>query len=405
MGIDVFDTFRAVAPRPLLILKENLDGGFDSAIDNLRSTFAANGAGPKFYVRSSDASETWPVRLRVDTVAWFARWFQTSPSPKTETDVIPAIGLREICPGRSVHALIRDRVTALQSRPLSRQRLADIIRPLAGKREAPIVLHSEESGDLRIDHLQIPSEPGIRLPARLLTPPKPNGRIIVYVAGNVTLLDPVTTGDDEIDLPPPDRTPQKLAAKGYSVLDVDVRGLGLMSPRIPRRGFRVPYHHLMNRDMALNMMAWSLGDSLLAMRVRDVLRALDHAATLGEVWLAGKDMGAPWALFAAALDDRVRHVLTDAGQLSWRSLGENDRFHQPSSQIHWGILRDLDIPQVAALLAPRRLTIANPSDHNRKPVSLEAAKSAWTSVGSAYERGGDPATLRFVLGPDLADFV
>ncbi len=356
-GIDFCETFAAMAPRPLLMLRENLDGGFDSAVDHLREQYRLAGELAKFGVQSADASQDWPARLRMETVAWFARWFRTAAPPKTETDVIPASGLREVCPGKSVYELIRERAAGLPPSGITVERLRAIIRPLTGKRDPVVVLNSLNDGELRIDRLQIPSEPGIRLPARLVRPTMPNGKVVVYVSGDTTKLDPVTTGDDVEDPPPPDRTPEKLAAKGYTVLAVDVRGIGEMSPRIPRRGFRVPYHHLMNRDMALNMMAWSFGDSLFAMRVRDVLQAVDHATTLGEVWVAGKDMGATWAVFAGALDQRVKHVITEKGLASWKSMVENDRFHAASSQIHWGILRECDIPQVAGLIAPRRVTV------------------------------------------------
>ena len=152
----------------------------------------------------------------------------------------------------------------------------------------------------------------------------------------------------------------------------------------------------MNRDMAFNMMAWSLGDSLLAMRVRDVMQAVDLAATLGEVWLAGKDMGAVWAIFAAALDPRVKGVVTQNGLVSWRTLLDQDRYGQPSSQFHWGILKDFDIPQVAALIAPRSLTVVS-------PVPAENAESEWTPVRDAYTKAGAPDRLQIRSSGDLVE--
>ena len=375
-GIDVCETFAALTPRPLLILRENLDGGFDSAIGQLHERYRTAGDPAKFAVQSADSSQTWPARLRLETVAWFSQWFRTTGSPKTETDVIPVTGLRETCPGKSAYELIRDRAAEIRPAKLTLERLQRVIRPNSGKREPAIILNSTTVVDLRIDGLQIPCEPGIRLPAKLVNPVSPNGKVVVYVTGDVTKLDPVTTGDDVEDPAPPDRTPEKLAANGYIVLAVDVRGIGAMAPRIPRRGFRVPYHHLMNRDMALNMMAWALGDSLFAMRVRDLLQAVDHASTLGEVWVAGKDMGATWAVFAGALDRRVTHVIAQNGPASWRSLIENDRFHQASSQIHWGILKELDIPDVAGLIAPRRLTILDQPGETIEGTATPDAKTA-----------------------------
>ena len=392
-GIDVCETFAALVPTPLLVLRENQDAGFAAAIDHLQERYRRAGRPEAFAVRTAGAEPDWPARLRMDTAAWFARWFGTGPAAGREADVAPGAGLREVCPGKSVHTLIREKSAAMRPPAVSAARLREIIKPIPAAGGPPLVLNSTESQGLRVDLIQIPSEPGIRLPARLVHPAVPNGKVVIYVAGDVTPLDAVT-GDEDYQPPPPDRTPEAIAARGFRVLAVDVRGIGAMAPRIPRRGFRVPYQQLMNRDMAFNLMAWSLGDSLLAMRVRDVLRAVDAAGSLGEVHLAGRDMGAVWALFAAALDSRIRRVVTVNGLLSWRSMVENDRFLQASSQIHWGILQDLDLPQLAALTGSQRVTVLDPWDHDRKPVPAAAASAVYRAAG---------AEIRVRVGADLAD--
>lgn len=357
-GIDICDTFAAILPRPMLVTIENLDGGFDSAAAHLRTRYTEAGVPAKFRLASADAGESWPQRLRLETVAWFARWFQTGRTPTTETDVTPSTGLREPAPGKSIYTLIREHAANLPPATTSIAKVRQFIRPGTPSKDPAAILHSETTSGLRVDHLELPSEPGIRLPASLFHPARPNGKVVVYVSGDVTALDP-SGGDNDPEPPPPDTTAERIAKKGYTVLALDVRGIGTTAPRQPRRGFRVPYHHLLNRDMAFNMMAWSLGDSLFAMRVRDVLHAVEFAAPLGEVWLAGKDMGAPWAIFAASLDPRVHTVITQNGLPSWRSLLDQDRYDQASSQIPWGVLKEFDIPQVAALLAPRRLVVLN----------------------------------------------
>jgi cephalosporin-C deacetylase-like acetyl esterase len=397
-GIDICETFASLLPRPLLILMENPDGGFNAAADHLRARYRQAGQPAKFAVAAADASsstDNWPKRLRLETVAWFIRWFETGSPPSTETDVIPATGLHEPCPGKSIYTLIREQAQSLPPDINSMARLRQIIRPLNAKRQTPAILNSETADGMRVDHLQLPSEPGIVLPAQLRHPAKPNGKVVLYVSGDVTVLDP-SGGDNDPEPPPPDATAQHLAATGYTVLSVDVRGIGVTAPRIPRRGFRVPYHHLLNRDMAFNMMAWSLGDSLLAMRVRDVLQAVNLAATIGEVWLAGKDMGAVWAIFAAALDPRVKGVITQNGLVSWKNLLDHDRYHQASSQFHWGILKDFDIPQVAALIAPRRLTILS-------PLPPEDIETAWALTRTAYRQAGAPDLLRIRLSGEIVE--
>ena len=373
-GIDIADIFGAIAPRPLLALVENQDGAFLPVVERLRKQH------PAFDMKSSDATQDWPKRLRLETVAWFARWFHTGAGLVDETDVIPEMQstLRAGRPGKTVNALIREKAAGLPPAKVS----ADAVRALIGApgraKRPPQILNSDAADGFTEDRLYLPSEPGIWLPATLCRPAKPNGKVVVYVAGDVTALDPAGTDDDEV--PPPDRTAQLLAARGYTAMAVDVRGIGATAPRLPRRGFRIPWHHLMNRDMAFAMMAWSLNDSLFAMRVKDLLSAVNFAATLGEVWVAGRDMGAQWAVFAAAVEPRIKAVYTQNGLASWKSLLEHDRYEHASSQFHWGMLRTCDLPQVTALIAPRRVTLLSPTGYDRKEISAAEAAALYPNV-------------------------
>lgn len=373
-GVDTGDIYGAFAPRPLLVLVENQDGAFLPVVERLRKQH------PAFDMKSSDDTQDWPKRLRLDTVGWFARWFKTGSAPLEETDVIPEMQsvLRAGKPGKPVSVLIREKAANLPPAKVSLEAVRALIGAVGTGKQTPQILNSEAADGFTQDRLYLPSEPGIWLPATLCRPAKPNGKVVVYVAGDVTALDPAGTDDDE--LPPVDRTAQLLAARGYTAMAVDVRGIGATAPRLPRRGFRIPYHHLMNRDMAFAMMAWSLNDSLFAMRVKDLLRAVNFAATLGEVWVAGRDMGAQWAVFAAALEPRIRAVYTQSGLATWKSLLEHDRYDQASSQFHWGMLRTCDLPQVTALIAPRRVTLLSPTGYDKKTMSAAEAAALYPNV-------------------------
>ena len=231
-GIDICETFAAMFPRPLLVVRENPEAGFNSAADHLRARYRQAGQAAKFAVSEANPDHSdgdWPKRLRFETVAWFTRWFQTGSAPSAETDVITLTGLREPCPGKSVYTLIRERAKNLLPATNSVQRLRQIIGPFQAHKQAPQILDSEAMEGLRLDHLYLASEPGITLPAQLFHPAKPNGRVVLYVSGDVTVLDP-SGGDNDSELPPADLTAQRVAAKGYTALSVDVRGIGATAP-------------------------------------------------------------------------------------------------------------------------------------------------------------------------------
>jgi pimeloyl-ACP methyl ester carboxylesterase len=71
---------------------------------------------------------------------------------------------------------------------------------------------------------------------------------------------------------------------------------------------------IFNKSAIANM-AWSLGESLFAMRVKDLLRAVEFGSQFGNVHLVGLDMGALWAIVAAALDPGIASVSTQGGGL------------------------------------------------------------------------------------------
>jgi len=60
-----------------------------------------------------------------------------------------------------------------------------------------------------------------------------------------------------------------------------------------------------------------------------------------------------------------------------------------------GVLAVYDLPDLAAALAPRPLTIRNPVDAAGKTLTKEAAEEAYKSVLAAYKAAG--ATEKFVL--------
>jgi cephalosporin-C deacetylase-like acetyl esterase len=417
-GIDICDILAAIAPRPLLVLSEDPRADLASSADHLRTRYRQMASAERFALQAANVAEDWPKKLRMETVAWFCRWLRNGATPVAEEDVrletTSALrctkegSLRAAGLGKSIYSLIRERAANLPPAANTPASPAEIRGALSLRRQTGPLglreLRSEEASGLRIVNLEILSEPGIYLPCTLYRPVKTNGKIVVYLKGDVTLL---AAGDDDDDDDDDDRkedfTPQRLALKGWSVLAVDVRGIGATTPQLSQRPGRVPYQHLLHYDMAAAMMAWSLGDSLLGMRVYDVLRAVDYAARFGEVQIAGKDMGALWALFAAAVDLRVAKVVTQNGLLSYRTLLEHDRYDQASSQFVWGLLQRFDLPQVAAAIAPRNLTILDPAGHTKKPVDAETAARVYAVASSAFRRAGVPDHFKIGFQERLED--
>ncbi len=420
-GVDVLDTLVALAPRPLLALVENQTGQFGAGAESLRGRYGLLGAPAKFAVETARPGVDWPKDLRLAALRWFQRWMLGQAREIRETEVIPepyaALRTAEPHAGQSIYSIIREHAAGLPPRhdatpdgmALLRREIGSLLalpmsRAPLGEREVSTV--SLEGYWLsRVEFL---SEPGIYISAQVYRPNRSNGECVVYVAGDVTQL--VVVNDDGPSPPQPEpdvnddayNFARGLVRGGVTVVVADVRGVGLTQPLAPRRDYRGLYEHLHNSDVALANMAWALGDSLFAMRVRDVLRAIEYGSQFGRVRLAGSGMGALWALYAAAVEPRVEAVAVEEGLLSYRVLTSHGRFMHSISQFIPGVLRRFDLPQVAGAIAPRKLTILDPVDHMKNTAERAAAEAAYQWTREAYANQRAPDRFRIAFGEGLA---
>jgi cephalosporin-C deacetylase-like acetyl esterase len=439
-GIDLPDVMASLSPRPLQILVEDQSGDFDHTAGELRASYSH--AAETFSVRTARAGEDWPKAHRVATVEWFRRWLGNEAGAVVETEVaaekyeslliagladMKADGVQDASRenpqlGKSVYSMIAERARNLPPlRTPSGSDLAQVkddIGKVVGMPAARVPLDAREISSDRLEgytlaRVEFVSEPGIYVPAPFYRAAHPINECVVYVEGDVITL---AADDDDDDGPPKTKASDRasaqeiaqiLARKGYDVLLADVRGMGATRPRVSRRDLRGPWEHLHGSDAALANLAGSLGDSLLAMRVRDVLRAVEYAAQFGKVHVAGVDMGAVWALFAGALDPRIESVTIQRGLASYRSLMDHGRYSQAVSQFVPGILQRFDLPQVAGAIAPRRLTIIDPTGHMdaAEPIGADIAEDvySWTEVAYMTADAGD--RFQVVFGEEWQEHV
>ena len=64
-----------------------------------------------------------------------------------------------------------------------------------------------------------------------------------------------------------------------------------------------------------------------------------------------------------------------------------------------GVLARHDLPELAALMAPRKLTIKAPVDGAGKPVSQADLEAAYTGAREAYKAAGAAANLVLQAAP------
>ncbi len=177
------------------------------------------------------------------------------------------------------------------------------------------------------------------------------------------------------------------------MLALDLRGLGETAPAETSK--RPGYFGVDFREAYL---ALHLDRPLLGQRVSDLLAVRERVAGKNEVEAVGAGKGGPIVLHAAALDRRIAGVRLERSLLSWTAVCETPRGRDQLTGVVPGALALYDLPDLAALLAPRPLTIRTAVDPLGKPVRPETLRQSHAAVTTAYERAGAGGRLKLEAG-------
>lgn len=405
-GIDHPDLHIAIAPRPLMATIENYSESFNSAADKIRARYKLLGLEDRFTTVEAGDPHAFTYRLRRATTDWFSRWLLGKPGPASEGELtpekpedlrcLPTGSLRASRKGETVWTDLWAKASAL---PPSKPVTTGVVRQVLRLRELqsplePRAVATVEREAYTIEKVQFLSEPGIYIPTWVFQPRQrlANTPAILYFNDSGKDSDGMEFENAEAAGVNPGVL-ATLTRRGYQVIAADVRGIGGT-----RTGHRAasggnPFSHLFDTETAMAYMTWFLESSLFGMRVQDVLRTVDYALSRADargqqVWVIGKDMGALWALFAAALDPRISSVICQGGLLSYRTLIDgNDRYLHGANIMTPGLLRHFDLPHVAGLVRGR-VTVMDPVDAMKRRVPVEKARSLYGGRVRVESRGG-----------------
>ena len=215
------------------------------------------------------------------------------------------------------------------------------------------ILSSNLRKGVMIEEIQFESEPGIRIPGWFVTPSSGSRQrsTVLYLADD---------GDAVVGEP---GSMDRLLAAGHAVCTINLRGMGIAMPRLPKGG-----PHFYDGGFQLDeSFAWAglvLGRPVIGQRVWDTLRAIDYLVSRSDVdpsqiRLLGKGGAGLAALMAGFLDKRPRSILVDQTLVSYASILESNDY---SLKLAWfvpGILRRFDLPDLTVGLSPRPCWILN----------------------------------------------
>jgi cephalosporin-C deacetylase-like acetyl esterase len=221
------------------------------------------------------------------------------------------------------------------------------------------------------------TEPGIVVPALHFVPAeKTSQQLIVYVHGSGKAVD--AGGDGPIEA---------FIKSGDQVLVLDLRGMGETAPGSPAA--RGPNYF--GTDSKEAFLALHLDRPLLGQRVYDLLSVVElllkNSGTKDmAIHLIGIGSAGPIVLHAAALEPRIRQVTVEKAIVSWSSVVRTPVSIDQLTNVVPAVLKVYDLPDLAALIAPRPLTVRCAVDGAQKPISQEALETEYTQARATYRK-------------------
>lgn len=422
-GVTALDMLMAFAPRPLLLAYCTGDKAEQRSKDNLAEVgawYERFGARPNVDAFVADGPHGYLKAIRVRAAEFFAKAFglagempaePTTPLESAEAlnatetgqvltalnsvdlfthhrelvkDWPPAIAL----PGNEKQA--RDLQVSLREKIRPHLRFTEPQAPVEGLVEG----HSTDWG-LAVEKGRLVVEDGIYLPYSFYSAPEgPEGRV-----ARPTVLALHERGVTAIAAQ--GKWMALMAGGGCNIMTVDVRARG--ETRVePSRDDGDPYDALLlGSEASWARRTLNVGLSLFGGRVFDALRTLQYLRTRWDVKpeqisVVGIGRGALWALYAAALDEKVARAALLRGLSNYKSLAVRRRSTHHFSIYLPGALKDFDLPHVAACAAPRPVTLVNAVNQRRERLPAQQADREYALTHEIYKRFGAAASFRVV---------
>ena len=395
-GMDHADYVTMRAPRPTLICTGTRDffdiQGAWTTFREAKRTFGMLGHGERVDLFEFDDPHGFSLPRREAAMRWMRRWLLQKDDAPSEPD-FPIFKDPELLCTRTGQVLEefkgvsafdlnadRDRQlaqTRTQSKR-SRDALLNDARRLTAVAASPPDAKLTEGASLersgyRIRKLIFETEPGIRVAGLMFVPEGADdaGQVVIYLHGDGKATDAQPGGPIE-----------RLVKAGQRVLALDLRGMGETTPESNRR------NSAFGGDVKEAFLGLHINRPLLGQRVLDLLAVVEEMTSTAPqgFHLIGIGSAGPIALHAAAFEPRIRQLTLERSIVSWSDVVRTPISRDQLTNVVPGVLTHYDLPDLAAALAPRPLTIREPVDPAGKRVPLKALEEAYASCKSEYAR-------------------
>jgi cephalosporin-C deacetylase-like acetyl esterase len=401
-GMEHADYATLRAPKPTLLVVGTRDyfdiqGSWDTYRE-VKLIYGRLGFGERVDLFESDEQHGFTQPRRIATARWMRRWLLKQDDAVNEPDFPVATDAELQCTrtgqvltdfqGLSVFDLnrrreqelriVREKVLSLQSSDTFASTAAsrlglDRFTP----RRVPIRIENGTSAN----SLVFEFGPGISVPA-LEVPKKaganPGPTHVLIGPGWREKLDSGTLGE--------------ITGTAGSIVVIDPRGMGWTAAPPGDKSPGSPF----GRDWTDAFLAMSVNRPLLGQRVARLLDLLEtlHEQPGGEraagFHVVGSGPAGLVALHAALLDGRglIKKVTLHRSLISWSDVVQNGLSRDQLASVVPGILESYDLPDLAARLAQRALSILEPVDALGVPVSQKTLEATYAGCVKAFGREG-----------------
>ena len=281
------------------------------------------------------------------------------------------------------------------------------------------VIRREDRGDYAQEYLTFQTAPDLRIPAYVLIPKKakfPAPGIVAlhchggfYVWGKEKLVEVdqehAALTDYKQDLYQGKSIASELARRGYVVIVIDAFYWGERrmlldddppsyrdAPAMTKADVAAFNRRSQEGEQLVARSLFTAGITWPGVLLWDDLRTVDYLASRPEVdaqriGCVGLSLGGYRSFLLAALDPRIR-VAVDVGWMtSFASQIRRHVIHTVGLTFHIaGLYRYLDLPDLAALIAPRALLVINGS--RDALFAPEGVRAAFDKIGACFQKAG-----------------
>lgn len=255
--------------------------------------------------------------------------------------------------------------------------------------DKPVFTGRFQREDYSVEKYFLKGEGDYVLPFLLFVPEKPNHKAVIYLHSEGKEAEAQEGGEIEW-----------LTRQGFTVLSPDLAGVGELG-----KGSLKGDAYIQNVSYNMWFTAMLAGRSIAGIQATDIIKlahALNDFFSMEKIYGIACNALSPSLLHAAAFDPMISRVLLIKPYSSYRSVLVN-RFYNPHFvySLVPGALTKYDITDLAATLAPRKLTLAGVTDCNGLYEDSDNIDEDLTVIKNGYNIKGAANQLHIISPNDL----